>query len=79
MSQIIQHPQEHLLQSSYEVCLKYGTDLSSRNVLKMIKHLINPAIYTTDLAFTNTRIYVADLPFTRRLAQDSHLNARHSC
>ena len=35
----------------------------------MIKHLINPTIYTTDLAFTNTKIYVADLPLTRRLAR----------
>ena len=78
-SNFVQNPQEHLPQSSSEVCLKYGTDLSSRNVLKMIKHLINPAIYTTDLAFTNTRTYVADLPFTRRLAQGSYLNARYSC
>ena len=78
-SNFVQNSQEHLPQSSSEVCLKYETDLSSRNVLKMIKHLINPAIYTTDLAFTTTGTYVADLPFTRRLAQGSYLNARYSC
>ena len=71
-SNFVQNPQEHLPQSSSEVCLKYGTDLSSRNVLKMIKHLINPVIYTTDLAFRNTRTYVANLPFTRRLALGSY-------
>ncbi|WP_217833271.1 hypothetical protein, partial [Picosynechococcus sp. PCC 7002] len=78
-SNSVQNPQEHLPQSSSEVYLKYGTDLSSRNVLKMIKHLINPTIYITDLAFTNTKFNIADLPLTRRLARGSHFDVRRSC
>jgi len=78
-SNFVQNPQEHLPQSSSEGFLEYGTDLSSRNVLKMIKHLINPTIYITDFTFTNTKINVADLPLTRRLARGSHFDVRRSC